>query len=248
MKVAYFKIKNMEGKTALITGSAKRIGKELALHLAKQSWNLALHYNTSKEDAMVLRDYLKAIYPKQVFKVFCCDLSDKPESLIDEIHKEFGQIDLLVNNASVYSPGLIKETSSELLDEQMNINFKAPFILMRDYANICKKGLIVNFLDTRISKFSSDFAAYSLSKVALSHLTQMGALEFGPDIRVNGIAPGSTIAPLGADEDYLEDRAAVTPMKEPGGMQAILKSLDYILDNNNLTGQILFCDGGEQLM
>jgi len=239
----------MEGKTALITGSAKRIGKELALHLAKKSWNLALHYNTSKAEAMALRDYLKALYPKQVFKVFYCDLADEIacESLIAEVNKEFGPIDLLINNASVYSPRSIRETSVDLINEQMSINFKAPFILIRDYANTCRKGLIVNFLDTRISKFSSDYAAYSLSKVTLSHLTQMAALEFGPDIRVNGVAPGSTIAPLNADENYLEDRAASTPMKDPGGMQPILKSLDYILDNNFLTGQILFCDGGEQL-
>lgn len=119
----------MKTRTALITGSAKRIGKELALHLAKQSWNLALHYNTSKGEAMALRDYLKAIYPKQVFKVFCCNLSDEIacESLISEVNEEFGQIDLLINNASVYSPSSIKETSVELLNEQMSVNFKAPF-------------------------------------------------------------------------------------------------------------------------
>lgn len=130
----------MESRTVLITGAAKRIGNELALHLAKQGWNLAIHYNSSKAEAMALRNYLKVIYPKQVFKVFCCDLSDKPESLISEVQKEFDQIDLLLNNASVYSPGSIKETSIELLDEQMSVNFKAPFILMRDYANLCKKG------------------------------------------------------------------------------------------------------------
>ena len=238
----------MEIRTALITGSAKRIGNELALHLAKQGWSLAIHYNRSKAEAMALRDYLKAIYPKQIFKVFCCDLSDKPEFLISEVKKEFGEIDLLINNAAVYSSSSIKETSAELLDEQLNVNFKAPFILMRDYANLCKTGIILNFLDTRVTKFASDYAAYSLSKVALSHLTQMGALEFGPEIRVNGIAPGSTIAPLGADTNYLENRATLTPMKEPGGIQPILKSLDYILDNTYLTGQILFCDGGEQLI
>lgn len=240
----------MKTKTALITGSAKRIGNELALHLAKQSWSLALHYNTSKGEAMALRDYLKALYPNQVFKVFCCDLSDELacESLISEVSDELGQIDLLINNASVFTPASIRDTSLDLINEQMNINFKAPFILMRDFANICKRGVIVNFLDTRISKYASDYAAYSLSKVALSHLTQMGALEFGPDIRVNGIAPGSTIAPPNAAANYLEDRAAKTPMKKPGGMQPILKSLDYILDNDFLTGQILYCDGGEQLI
>lgn len=240
----------MEGKTVLITGSAKRIGKELALHLAKQSWNLALHYNTSKGEAIALRDYLKAIYPNQIFKVFCCNLSDEfaCESLISEVYKEMGNINVLINNASVYTPKSIKETSLDLLNEQMNINFKAPFVLMRDFANICKSGVIVNFLDTRISKFLSEYAAYSLSKITLSHLTQMGALEFGPNIRVNGIAPGPTLAPCDAEANYLEDKASNTPMKIPGGILPILKSIDYILDNNSLTGQILYCDGGEHLI
>ena len=100
----------MKGKTALITGSSKRIGKELALHLAKQSWNLALHYNTSKGEALALRDYLKAIYPKQVFKVFCCNLSDEIacESLISEVNEEFGQIDLLINNAGIQPQSFIE--------------------------------------------------------------------------------------------------------------------------------------------
>ncbi len=238
----------MERKIALITGSAKRIGNELALHLAKQNWSLALHYNTSQTEVFALRDCLKSMYPKQVFKVFCCNLSDNTESLIAEVYKEFGQIDLLINNASVYSSSSIKETSLELFNDQMNVNFKAPFILMRDYANLCKKGVILNFLDTKINKLVSDYAAYSLSKIALSHLTQMGALEFGPAIRVNGIAPGSTLAPPHSNSNYLDDRAALTPMKKTGGMQPILKSLDYILDNDFLTGQILYCDGGEHLV
>jgi len=240
----------MEGKTALITGSAQRIGKEMALHLAKQSWNLALHYNRSKNEAESLRDYLKAIYPQQEFHIFACELSDETEleSLISRVYQVCGRIDLLINNASVFEPGLIGETDLCLLNRQMDVNFKAPFVLMRDFARDFKKGVIVNFLDTRITKYASTHAAYSLSKVALAHLTQMGALELGPDIRVNGIAPGATLPPHNGEAGYLENKAAQTPMKQPGGIQPILKSLDYILENHFLTGQILYCDGGEQLI
>lgn len=240
----------MGGKTALITGSAKRIGREMALHLAKQSWNLALHYNCSEKEAESLRDHLKALYPQQEFKVFPCELSDETEleTLISRVFKVCGRIDLLINNASVFDPGLILKTDLQLLNHQMDVNLKAPFILMRDFARICRKGLIVNFLDTRITKFTSTYAAYSLSKVALAHLTQMGALELGPDIRVNGIAPGPILPPVNSEPDYLEDKAAQTPMKLPGGIQPVLKSLDYIIENDFLTGQILYCDGGEQLI
>jgi len=240
----------MKGKTALITGAAKRIGREMALHLAKQSWNLALHYNCSEKEAESLREYLKALYPQQEFNVFACELSDETEleKLMLRVFKVCGSIDLLINNASVFDPGLIRKTDLSLFNHQMDVNLKAPFILMRDYARICKQGLIVNFLDTRITKFSSTYAAYSLSKVALAHLTQMGALELGPEIRVNGIAPGPVLPPLNGEPDYLEVKAAQTPMKLPGGVQPILKSLDYILESNFLTGQILYCDGGEQLI
>jgi len=240
----------METRTALITGSAKRIGREMALHLAKQSWNLALHYNSSQKEAESLRDYLKALYPQQEFTVFACQLADESdlESLMSRVFKLCGSVDLLINNASVFDPGSIVKTDLSLFNHQMDVNLKAPFILMRDYARICKKGLIVNFLDTRITKFTSTYAAYSLSKVALAHLTQMGAWEFGPDIRVNGIAPGPSLPPLNGEANYLEDKASKTPMKSPGGIQPILKSLDYILDNHFLTGQILYCDGGEQLL
>jgi len=240
----------MKGKTALITGAAQRIGKEMALHLAKQSWNLALHYNRSKKEAESLRDYLQAIYPQQEFNIFACELSDEEELelLISRVYKVCGRIDMLINNASVFDPGLLMKTDLHLYNHQMDVNLKAPFVLMRDFAKVCKKGLIVNFLDTRITKFSSTYAAYSLSKVALAHLTQMGALEFGPDIRVNGIAPGATLPPHNGEAGYLENKAAQTPMKQPGGIQPILKSLNYICENNFLTGQILYCDGGEQLL
>jgi NAD(P)-dependent dehydrogenase (short-subunit alcohol dehydrogenase family) len=108
--------------------------------------------------------------------------------------------------------------------------------------------VIINLLDTRITTYSNSHAAYSLSKVAFAHLTKMSALEFSPKIRVNGIALGATLAPKNEGEDYLNRIAERTPMKVAGGILPVLQSLDYILENQNLTGQILFCDGGEQLL
>lgn len=236
-------------KTALITGAAKRIGKAVSTHLASQGWNVALHYNSSESGANLLCDELASNFSEQRFRIFRADLnlSEDVEQLIPRVIQEMGTIDLLVNNASVFDPAYIGETTAAFFDQQMNVNFRAPFLLTRDFARLVKRGLIVNITDTRIVTNKSNFAAYSLSKKALWELTKMAALEFGPDIRVNAIAPGLTLPPEEKGDDYLWNLAANIAMKRPGGIDPILKSLDYIINNDYLTGQILYCDGGENL-
>lgn len=237
-------------KTALITGAAKRLGKAVAQHLASQGWNIAIHYNTSETEARLFCDELKTKYPEQSFYVFQADLNqpEEVEMLIQQVIRIFLRIDLLINNASVFEPSKLVKTTTEFLERNMNVNFTAPFILTRIFAQTYKTGVIVNFVDTRIVSNKSGFAAYSLSKKALWELTKMAALEFGPAIRVNAIAPGLTLPPEGKDDEYLWKLAEKIPMKQPGGVEPILKSLDYILANNYLTGQLLYCDGGENLV
>jgi len=236
-------------KTALITGAARRIGKAISKHLASQGWNVALHYNSSGKEAQLVRDELAASFPKQQFNTFEADLNDAEcvEMLIPQVILEMGAIDLMINNASVFDPAYIGETTAAFFDQQMNVNFRAPFLLTRDFARLVKRGLIVNITDTRIVTNKSNFAAYSLSKKALWELTKMAALEFGPVIRVNAIAPGLTLPPEEKDDDYLWNLAENIAMKRPGGIDPILRSLDYIINNDYLTGQILYCDGGENL-
>jgi NAD(P)-dependent dehydrogenase (short-subunit alcohol dehydrogenase family) len=240
----------MKQKNALVTGAVKRLGKKISEQLADKGFNIALHYNSSKKEALDLQAKLIDLYPNQQFKIFQCDLSNELdlEQLMDKVMNYFNRLDLLVNNASVFDPGIIRETNSYLFNSQINVNLKAPFILSRDFVLNNKSGLIINMLDTRISGYSNSHAAYSISKVGLAHLTKMMALECGPDFRVNGIAPGATLPPEGKGLDYLENLALKTPMKLPGGVKPILQSLEYILENENLTGQILYCDGGEQLL
>jgi NAD(P)-dependent dehydrogenase (short-subunit alcohol dehydrogenase family) len=237
-------------KVALITGGAKRIGRAIALHLAKNGWDLAIHYNSSKEAISELELELKAIYPNQRFASFKADLgaAEKASELVANVVERMGSIDLLINNASIFDSSLLKNSSNDLILHHTMVNYIAPFILMRDFANSTKQGLIVNLLDTRITKNKSDYLAYSLSKKALFELTKMAAFELAPAIRVNGISPGAVLPPEDKDDAYLDQLALKTPMKTPSGLLAILKSLDFILDNQDLTGQVIFCDGGEHLI
>lgn len=240
----------MQNKTALITGAAKRIGMHVANHLAEKGFNIAIHYNISKIPALKLQTELQEKYPEGKFKIFGCDLSNELhlENLMDKVMLHFDKIDVLVNNASVFDKGIIKETNLELYNKQLNVNLRAPFILSRDFVLNNNRGNIINFLDTRITRNENSHSAYNISKVGLAHLTKMAAIELAPDIRVNGIAPGATLSPEGKGNEYLNKIAENTPMKVPGGIVPILQSVDYILNNKNLTGQILYCDGGEQLL
>jgi pteridine reductase len=236
-------------RAALITGASKRVGKAITEHLAEKGWNIAIHFNSSEKPAEVFVSELTAKYPQQKFLSFKANLSNIHEviKLIPIVLEVFGEIHLLVNNASVFDPGYLKLTQPDLFDEQINVNLKAPFFLTRDFANLCKTGNIINFVDTRVSSNKSNFAAYSLSKKGLWDLTKMAALELAPDIRVNAIAPGVTLAPEDKDETYLLNLAKNIPMKKPGGLDPIIKSVDFILENDHLTGQLIFADGGENL-
>lgn len=236
-------------KTALITGASKRIGRSLTVHLAEKGWDIVIHYNSSAKGANDLVKELSTLYPDQHFWAIRANLAEIDEvmALIPKLVDENVNVDLLVNNASVFDRGYIKDTSTELFDSQLDVNLKAPFFLIRNFANYFKSGNIINFVDTRITSNASNFSAYSISKKALWDLTKMAALEFAPDIRVNAIAPGVTLPPEDEDEAYLEKMAQGIPMKKPGGVEPILKSLDYILENDHLTGQLLFADGGENL-
>ncbi|MGQ8335606.1 SDR family NAD(P)-dependent oxidoreductase [Sunxiuqinia sp. A32] len=236
-------------KTVLITGAAKRLGKEMAKHLAQKGWDVAIHYNSSAEPANMLREELMKCFPDGDFQLFQANLANRleVENLVKEVLDKMGHLDLLINNASVFESAYLKNTDFNLLNEQMAVNFQAPFLLIRDFAKMVQEGVVVNLVDTRITSNKSNYAAYSLSKKVLWELTKMAALEFAPDIRINAIAPGAILPPEDKDENYLWDLAEQIPMKRPGGVEPILRNLDYILDNEYMTGQLLFADGGENL-
>lgn len=238
-------------KVALITGSAVRLGREIAHHLADKGWDLALHYRTSSKEITDLEAELKSGYSNQRrFYVFQADLGiiDQTEKLIKQVIERFDRLDLLINSASIFEPSPFREATADSLIRHSQINLVSPFILMRDFANNSQNGLIINIVDTRITNNKSDHLSYSLSKKSFWELTKMAALELAPNFRVNAIAPGAILAPVGKDRSYLEKVADSTPMKTPAGVISILKSIDYIIDNEDLTGQLIYCDGGAHLL
>ncbi|HNZ69967.1 MAG: SDR family oxidoreductase [Prolixibacteraceae bacterium] len=235
---------------ALITGAARRIGKAMAGHLAAGGWDIAIHFNRSTDEAETFARQLAGHYSGQSFMIFQADLhsAEETERLVPRVIEKMGKPRLLINNASVFDPGTLLGTSTGFFDRQMGVNLRAPFILMREFINLCEEGVIINMADTRITGNRQEHAAYTLSKKALWELTKMAAAAYGPSVRVNAIAPGLTLPPEGKGETYLQKLSERIPMKKPGGIRPILNSLDYILKNDYLTGQLFFCDGGEHLI
>ncbi|QPJ64179.1 MAG: SDR family oxidoreductase [Candidatus Nitrohelix vancouverensis] len=231
--------------TALITGGAVRIGRALVLHLANLGWDIALHYNRSESQANATLKEVKFL--KRRGEAFACDLSDLEavEQLTGQVLESFPDLELLINCASLFLNESVENTSRETLEKTLNINLSAPYILMRDYKRKVGKGMIVNILDERIKRNVPAFAAYSVSKVALSHLTHLAAVDWGSEVRVNAIAPGLILPPVGGDPGYLKRAAKNIPAQNHGDTEDIVRALQYLIESPFVNGETLFVDGGE---
>ena len=234
---------------ALITGGSDRIGKAVAIHLAKQGYHLVLHYNSAKEKAENLQMHIESTYK---VKVELLQINFLKENDFDRIFEDFKRknitIEVLVNCASDFIPSSFNEQGSELFDKEMTINLKIPYLLTKAFARVFGKGNIINFVDTKVAKNKTVHLDYILSKKLLKDFTKISAVELAPNIRVNAIAPGLILPPEGKDESYLLNLAKDIPLKTIGNLDEILKAFQFILDSYFFTGQILYIDGGEHLV
>jgi len=231
--------------TAIITGGRVRLGRAMALHLAKKGFNIALHHNASSKNAQETIAEIRSL--GVLCDSFPCDFTDltATEKLMQTITTGFSDIELLINSASNFIQENIENTSTQSLEETFHINLLAPYILMREYKKQVDRGMIVNLLDERISRNVPTFAAYSVAKVGLSHLTHLASIEWGAKVRINGIAPGLILPPAGGTEDYLEHGKKLIPTLTHGSATDICRGLDYLLESSFVNGETLFIDGGQ---
>jgi pteridine reductase len=234
-------------KAALITGGAIRVGLHFATTLAHQGYDIAIHYNSSRDQADAAVAELSALGVRcQAFQWDFLSGED-PSPLIDRVADVFPPLSVLVNCASIYNAAPIAETSWEMLKTEFEVNFFTPFMLCGAFARRAKQGNIINILDNKIAFQQYQYGAYLSAKKALAELTKMAAMEFAPDIRVNGIAPGVIMPGVTRTDDYIAWRAQGIPLKRQGQVEELGKALLYILDNEYITGQHLVVDGGENL-
>ena len=234
--------------TALVTGAAKRIGREVVLHLARNGYNIALHYHHSKPEAMATA---QAIYKTGArCELFCCDLSVEAQALklVPQVFKAFSNLNVLINSASIFIPNQFGVSDLTFFKTHWDINYKAPYILTCEFARLVKKGQVINFVDANVVKYKTKYADYLMTKKALLEFTKMAAVQWGPRIRVNGISPGMILSPVNNQPDDRKKRARQIPLQRIGSPAHILQSVQFLLENDYLTGQIIANDGGENLI
>ena len=233
--------------TALITGASQRIGQVIAFTLSSLGYQIALHYHHSHQMAHHTASEIRK--NGGICELFSCDLADEEETLnlIKDVHNKFPNLNVLINNASIFERSKFLSSDLKLFNKHFAVNLKSPFILCSEFKAVCKRGQIINILDTDIVKNRTSHVAYLLTKKSLAELTKMAALEFAPDIRVNGIAPGCILPPKGQTNDYLERQAQRVPLKRKGAISDVSRCVQFLLENDYVTGQFIFCDGGEHL-
>ncbi len=238
---------DLSGKTALVTGAAKRLGNAISVGLAKQGANVVVHYDRSEKEARVLQQEIAGLGVESWMVKAEFKDSESCEKTIKQAHELSGGIDILINNASTFSVSDVDKVKLEDIDAALFTNAWAPFELTR-YFEKTNSGKIVNILDTRVSGYDFDHFAYYLSKKLLELLTKSLALKLAPNVTVNGVAPGLILPPEGKDVSYLEQRKDSVPLKRYGSAENIVQAVIFLLKNDYVTGQVVFVDGGKHLV
>ncbi len=234
----------LRGRTALVTGGARRIGRAIALALGRAGVNVIVHYGHSAREAEDTANEIRAMGVRVWTLRADLNSTAEAEGLFARAAEA---IDILVNNASIFPQGRITDVTAENLAENMRVNAFAPLALSRAFAAQGRPGHILNLLDARIADYDREHAAYHLSKRTLFALTRMMAVEFAPLVAVNAIAPGLILPPPGESDAYLERLAHTNPLQRHGSVEEVAEAALFLLSSEFITGQVLFIDGGRFL-
>lgn len=240
----------LERNVAIVTGGARRLGKELALALAERGARLVIHYGSSAGPADETVAEIRAMGGDAVPIQADLRQSSQAPTLIARAAEHFGQLDILVNSGAIFERGDVFSTTEDNWDRHFAINLKAPFFLSQAFAAHVgreRPGAIVNIADWRATRPGTDFMAYTLTKAALVTMTQSLALALAPNIRVNAIAPGAILPPPDKDRAYLDQLAQAIPAQRVGSPAEVARALLFLLESDFVTGELVFVTGGEHL-
>ncbi len=245
-------------RTAIVTGSAKRLGREIALALAAGGWQVAIHYRGSAaEAAQTVEDCRRAAPPGHDFDSFQADLADEAatRALVPRVVARFGGVDAVVNNASLFEHDGVGTFGYAALARHLQTNTGAPILLARalhehlqERAAGADAGVVVNLLDQKLWNQNPDFLSYTLSKAALEAATTVLALVLAPLMRVVGVAPGLTLTSHMLPQEKFEALHRMSPLGRSSTPQDVASAVKFALENPAITGTTLLVDGGQHLM
>ncbi|MCF7818146.1 MAG: SDR family oxidoreductase [Kiritimatiellales bacterium] len=225
----------LNGKRALVTGGAVRIGRAITEALQAAGVEVVVHYLNSRTEA-------EALSPFSV----CADLGSPADCR--ELVGLAGTVDILINNASLFTKDTLAEAMPERVLREFQVNLFAPMELMRTFAAQTEKGAVVNLLDRRIRCNDTSCVPYSIAKKGLEQLTQLAALEYAPNITVNAVAPGPILPPPGSNAASARELAGNIPLDRLPTPESIAEAVVFLLQADSITGQVVFVDGGQHLL
>jgi NAD(P)-dependent dehydrogenase (short-subunit alcohol dehydrogenase family) len=259
----------------LVTGAAKRLGREIALTLAKHGWRVAVHYRSSEQDAIntiaelaintpargenTSKNHLNSVNAPSHAK-FQCDLSDEAavRSLLARVIIQFGRVDAVVNSAAIFEHDAAATFSYSAMHKHLVTNTGAAIVLSQAlHEHIAERqtageadaqGAVVNLLDQKLWNQNPDFFSYTLSKAALEAANTMLAMELAPLVRVVGVAPGLTLTSHMISDAKFQELHKISPLGRSSTAQDVADAVRFALENRSITGTTLLVDGGQHLM
>jgi len=237
-------------RTALVTGSAQRLGKAIVLELARHGFDIAIHFNASRAAAEETRSEVNALGRRAV--LLQADLADEAQvqRLIPQATEQLGPIGVLINNASCFDRDEWQDATRASWDAHMEANLRAPFVLIQAFAHALPaeaEGAVINMIDQRVWSLTPHFASYTLSKAGMWTLTQTMALALAPRIRVNGIGPGPALPSPRQTQAQFARQSASVPLGHGTSPSEVARAVLMILGLPAMTGQMIALDGGQHL-
>ena len=246
---------------ALVTGAGKRLGRAMALELARRGHDVAVHYASSRAEADATVDDIRALGRQAV--ALEADLLDETQvqALVPRAADALGgPLTALVNNASIFEYDTLATATRESWDRHMESNLRAPFVLTQALAagvpdpvedengEPVAQGLVVNMIDQRVRKLTPEFMSYTLAKAALWTLTRTAAQALAPRVRVNAIGPGPTLQAQRQSDSHFQRQRRSTILNRGANAGDVAAALGYFLDARAVTGQLICVDGGQHLV
>lgn len=236
---------------ALVTGSAKRLGRAIALDLAAHGHDIAVHYRGSQAEALSVVEELRQIGARA--QAFAADLGDEAATLalLPAVIQHFGRVDAVVNNASLFEYDDLATFSYAAMDRHWRANTGPAVLLARAlHAHLVaeqRRGCVVNLLDQKLWNPNPDYFSYTLSKAALETATTLLAQALAPSVRVCGVAPGVTLASGPMDDAAFQAAHRLTPLQRSSTPDDIARAVRFLIESPAITGTTLLVDGGQHL-
>jgi pteridine reductase len=238
------------GRVALVTGAGVRVGRTLALGLAREGARVAVHFNRSGESAAEVVGTIRDAGGEAVAIRGDLSTMEGVDRVVRGVEDAFGGADILVNNASVFPEQRLEETDPAVWERALAVNLRAPFFLLQKLAPTLRSsghGLVVNIADLAGVQAWTTHVAHGISKAGLIQLTRVAARALAPEVRVNAIVPGTVLPPEGTAEAEVERLAKRAPLRRIGDASDVLEALLYLVRARFVTGEVMVVDGGRLL-